>query len=1052
MTKSSANTKVHPREQMVDYLRSVLFGPMGGVEEVIEGTPFLRYMTGMLFPQRTSADEIGDAVAATAEDDATGLDDDPESQRTSGAVGLSAESLPSSVAISFRVDDSAQINCEAAAAVYIPADDNRSRSSRRWSRRALSAVDGKCSAIIDKKNAHKPIALWGGKAEVVVQWRTRGDGTAVVTVALVNTSRAERRGPDPANTLFQVGLRCTIPDRRILRYPEVEASSEQGSEDAEVLFLYRKVAVYARGHGAAATWGDVSEGRCGWVAVDYIPDVEVPRASFEVSSRGLDSRYNDLEFLINGDKREVLRALKTLVDGYSDWVADRRRVADSPHEPKIHRELVSRAEHWVDRMRSGVDALRDERAFRAFRLANEAMSIQMALSRARPKIPHRYEERTPRPTIDSGGKRWRPFQIAFMLASIEPLLDPGSRHRDIVDVIWFPTGGGKTEAYLLVAAFEMIRRRLVHGDVDTATAVISRYTLRFLTAQQFQRTAALMVALEIMRIERHADLGQRSFSLGLWVGGDVTPNTFRIAHERLEQEIAARDRKNPFMLQACPCCGTAILPRTGPRAGIGVVATVNDFRFFCPNTTCTFKSGLPFSIVDEALYRSPPSMLLATIDKFAQLPWDDRARPFFAGTDDRSPPPSLILQDELHLISGPLGSLAAPYDAAIDAIIKARGGHAKRVCSTATIRNAHHQVMGLYGRLSAIFPSPCSAWDDAYFFRTDPDRPGRKYVGVMGQGYIKPVVAMTWTSAALLQSVKELPMPPAARDAYWTLVAYHNSRRELGRTLSAARDEIQARIKSIASSPALVRAVGEPLELSAQITRNLGEAIEALERPHTPANPAEDLVPCTSIISVGVDLDRLGLMLMNGQPKLTSEYIQATSRVGRGESPGLVISLFSSTKPRDRSHYEDFRSFHESIYRHVEPTSVTPYSIPARDRTLHAALVSAIRHATPYRANDAARNIDFDSVDVRKVLDVLQAIMCASDASEAGSIKTMIEKRLEEWKEKAESGVGLLYERRQAGMQFASLLHEYGAAPSGSLWATMNSVRNVDAEARLDVN
>jgi hypothetical protein len=305
---------------------------------------------------------------------------------------------------------------------------------------------------------------------------------------------------------------------------------------------------------------------------------------------------------------------------------------------------------------------------------------------------------------------------------------------------------------------------------------------------------------------------------------------------------------------------------------------------------------------------------------------------------------------------------------------------------------------------------------------------------------------MTWVSAALLQAVKEVSLPPDALDAYWTVLAYHNSRRELGRTLSAARGEVQERIKVIASSPARARVLGEPLELSAQMVKSLGEAIEALERPHGAAQPAVDFVPCTSIISVGVDLERLGVMLVNGQPKLTSEYIQASSRVGRAEVPGLVVSLLSASKPRDRSHYEDFRAFHESLYRHVEPTSVTPYALPARERTLHAALVSVVRHATRYTRNDDARHVDFTDPVVVAAVDELRRLTAACDPSEADSTLALLAAHLRDWQDMSQSGGGLLYERRQAGMAFNALLCEYGRAAPGALWETMMSVRNVDAE------
>ena len=929
----------------------------------------------------------------------------------------------------------------------------RKRGGARWKRIPLDGGQGSVVRV-DRSTSPEAQPVLGGLAAVATRWRSSANGTAIVTVALVNTQQAgdKRRPPDPAKVLFQCGLRCEAESGSFLPYSPMGAAHPEGSEEREVEFLYRGVHQFARGHGAAAEWDDEDADKCRWVSVDFVPSVDVPRASFEIATKDVDPRYCSLEFLVTAKRDEVVNALRSLVEAYEDWVKEKRAAARRGKEPAIAGRLVERAEHWLSRLHAGLEMLKvDDLAWRCFRLANEAMLTQMVLVKARPKVPHARVEGRSMPTIVAAGKEWRPFQIAFLVASIESLCNVSSRDRDVADVVWFPTGGGKTEAYLLVCAFEMVRRRLVHGDRDTATAIISRYTLRFLTAQQFQRTAALVAALEVLRRRLGAELGDRPFTLGLWVGDKVTPNRFQVAHDQLVAQLGSNRPRNPYLLQACPCCGTAIFPRvaSNDRGDFGVVATVNEFRFFCPSEACPFHESLPLDVVDESMYRSPPSMLLGTVDKFALLPWDTRSRVFFGGPGDDSPPPSLILQDELHLISGPLGSLAAPYDAAIDTIIKLRGGHAKRICSTATIRNAREQVRGLYGRDAAVFPPPCGAWDDAFFFRTDHSRPGRTYVGVMGQGYVKPVVAMAWASAALAQSVNEVKLDAASFDAYWTVLAYHNSRRELGRTLSAARDEIQARIQAIASAGDRVRELGEPMELSAQMVKSLGEAIEALEKPYSKSDPPPSFVPCTSIISVGVDLDRLGIMLVNGQPKLTSEYIQATSRVGRGDVPGLVVSLYSATKPRDRSHYEDFGAFHRAIYRYVEPTSVTPYAIPARERTLHAALVSVIRHATRFSRNEDARTTDLGDPVVVKAVEELLRIMAASDPTEAAATTELMKKRLDEWAAVSQAGSPLLFERRQAGMAFRALLTEYGKSQGGAYWRTMTSVRNVDAEVGL---
>jgi hypothetical protein len=579
-----------------------------------------------------------------------------------------------------------------------------------------------------------------------------------------------------------------------------------------------------------------------------------------------------------------------------------------------------------------------------------------------------------------------------------------------------------------------------------------------LTAQQFERTAALITALELLRREDTARLGGRPFSLGLWVGRSLTPNLFRNAHDVFTKQLESAEPKNPFQLQACPCCATEIFPaKPNGTAGrwrqyeFGITSTPNSFFFYCPNPGCPFHERLPLNVVDEALYENPPSMLMGTIDKFALLPWNDRSRAFFGGRNDDSPPPSLIIQDELHLISGPLGSLAAPYEAAMDTIISLRGAKPKRIASTATIRNAAEQIKGLYGRDVAVFPSPCGRWDDAFFFSTERDKPGRKYVGVMGQGYTKPVVAMAWTAAAILQAAKEVPMPNDSLDAYWTLLAYHNSRRELGRTLTAARDEVATRVKTIASSEALARNLGEPLELSAQMVTSMSEALEVLRRAHTTERPAVDFVPCTSIISVGVDVGRLGVMLVNGQPKLTSEYIQATSRVGRADIPGLAVTLFSANKPRDRSHYEDFRAYHESIYKHVEPTSVTPYALPARLRTFHAALVSLVRHGLPWGRQEDAGLVDFNDPRTANAIEQMLELMCEADPSESEDLRALAAQRINEWIEYAETSTHLLYENRQVGMSLHALLYQYGQAQGSAFWATMMSMRNVDSEASISV-
>jgi hypothetical protein len=798
----------------------------------------------------------------------------------------------------------------------------------------------------------------------------------------------------------------------------------------------------------------LGDARCNKVWAEFLPSCEVRSATFEISAgASLDARYRDLDFLsFHADRLEIQRVLRGLADAFGAWVAGEEGVArESGAEAGM--ALAMRCRDWHRRMLEGVEALSRDSIFAAFQLANRAMLWQMQMAEAAKEGPYAPKDARMAPGLaPGGGFKWRPFQVAFFLGVIHSLVEEESSEREVVDVIWFPTGGGKTEAYLLVAAFELVRRRLENGGEDPATGVLSRYTLRMLTTQQFQRTGMLVCALELLRRTSPQSLGDRPFTVGLWVGQSLTPNKFANAEELHEQwDLGNPEARNPFLVDRCPACGTSIVDHANRSAG--VACGPSNFKFHCMSGACQFSGQLPLQVVDEALYRDPPSILLGTLDKFAGLAWDNRPSAFFGGADGSAAPPSLIIQDELHLISGPLGSISAPYEVAIDGVIRARnhGVGPKVIASTATIRNSREQVRGLYGRSSTVFPSPVNRWDDAFFFRLeDPkDKPGRLYLGAMGQGTTTPVVSMVWSAAALLQASAEVDLPTSLQESYWTVLAYLNSRRELGRTITAASQEIPDRMKAIASADDRVREIGEVMELSSQMTKDMGEAIRTLQRKGTRGAPAVGFVPCTSIISVGVDVDRLGVMLVNGQPKLTSEYIQASSRVGRSvASPGLVLTLYSSAKPRDRSHYEDFLAYHEAVYRYVEPTSVTPYAPPARERTLHAAIISLIRHATRFGPNDSARLVDFGQEPVAGLIRKFKETVLAADPTEAEEANECIDSFLRLWSETASSGSQLSYV--SGGPQFpTALIRDFGAAEVLGYYQAMRSVRSVDPDVIL---
>jgi hypothetical protein len=1007
-------------------------------------------MMGILFARESSADTAGDEVAAGAEEALVQAGN--TSEEDSGAdeaLRTAGELLPSAVGLSFLVECGATLECRAVAGAY---EIENAKGNRTWRRVPLPTPPATPSFTLTRENPAVR-GIFGGRADLVSIWRRLGENE-LVTVTLINTQRGQSF--DVAKALFQVELSCSLQVGTFLPYPAPPHA--HSTARAEEDYLYRSAVPYARGHGVAATWkreGDeVRE-----VEIAFLPTVDVPLATFALPpDTRLESSVFSLERLsrIEESPTEVIEALKSFVSAYSGWIHVETEQARAAGEVQAV-ALSGKVGKWARRMADGVSLLeRDPTARRAFSWANRAMGMQMVLSEYLRKLSDEGRQIAPSdpsmsPALDNiGGLSWRPFQLGFFLGVLSSLWQHNSDERLEVDIIWFPTGGGKTEAYLLVSAFELIRRRLATGD-DTGTAILSRYTLRMLTAQQFQRTAALFAALEILRRAKGPALGSRRFTLGLWVG-DLTPNRYAVALEQFEALVERGGKgKNPFLLERCPRCGTSLFhPKAPPTTGWGVQATTASFKMRCPRGECEFHEELPLNLVDEALYSEPPSMLIGTIDKFANLPWDERGSVFFGPSTGPSMPPTLLIQDELHLISGPLGTLDAMYEAAIAEIIRARGGPPPKIIgSTATIRNAAEQVQALYGRPSNVFPSPISRWDDAFFFRSDPSRT-RRYVGVMGQGYVKPVIALIWSAAAVLQSVLEVELTEKELDTYWTLLAYHNSRRELGRTMTAARDEIPTRALVLASAHHRARQVSRVMELSAH-GAGIDEAIRQLEASRGSPTGALDIVPCTNILSVGIDINRLGLMLVNGQPKSVAEYIQATSRIGRGPVGGLVMALFSPMKPRDRSHYEDFRAFHENFYRYVEPSSVTPLAPPSRRRTLHAAVVAIIRHTTEWRANgDAGRANLRDGrlhASIARLLDHIRR-MDPREVVGAREAHGEIDEFLQEWE--GRQGPALLYDAGTAGPQFASLLRPFGA-PGGTGRPTMRSMRHVDSEVELRV-
>ncbi|MER5485241.1 helicase-related protein [Streptomyces sp. NPDC002812] len=1039
------------QQEALDHLRASYMGPEEGDEEVTANLPHRQYAVGMLFPSEAVADTAPDGENSGAELPADVAEGDVEED--GAGVPLAEDWRPSSVAVSF-VTDSDSVRVEFSCGTYAPVEGD---GPPRW-RRSPFSVD---ELVLRKGEAPVRLTMGEVPVEIGARWRDlRGDHLVTVHVRVLAESTGEER-LDVARILFQVRL-AVAPSAgaQILEY-DMTRSFESDTETTELRLRYRDRKVYAVGHGMAADW-EFETGRCARVFLDPVPAFVVPG----VETTGFDEGTAEAEALelrhlqrIDTDPHVVVRSLDAFVDAFSGWAGEQMERAEAfPEDTKVAIRIAMRSQDAVDRMREGVNLLRapeqgDLRT--AFSLAMAAMRLQIRQASIN---GGKSEEEAAEP-------RWRPFQLGFLLVSLSSTVDPTHPHRDHVDLIWFPTGGGKTEAYLGLAAIEIFHRRLAHGVAGGGTAVLTRYTLRLLTSQQFQRAASLVCAMELLRAADGRAKGMVPFTIGLWVGNEVTPGTREDALGSLDRLLkAARpEDANEFQVESCPWCMTPLVPPTKSNKpqDYGMRRVGADVVIHCVDTSCPFGDELPLAVVDEVLFDEPPTILLATVDKFARLQFVPEAGKLLGlGTTFKQP--SMVIQDELHLLSGPLGTTVAVFDAVIQLLITRSGTVPKIIASTATIRASEEQVRGLYGRKVALYP-PSGLDDDRTFFsRPVESEEGRLYVGLMPQSVSQPsaVISAVTPMVEMPEALAARAPSAADRDAYWTLVMYHNSLRELGRTGTLVVDDVNGRLEPRAERlgfPLRPVRAGKVLELTSRRgAEELPRDLRTLRIKADESSDAVDVVLSSNMLSVGIDIPRLALMLMVGQPKTTAEYIQATSRVGRGETPGIVVTLFRSSRARDRSHFETFRGYHEALYRSVEPTSVTPWSLASRERSLAGALVVLLRQSfTPLAENDCAGRFDLKNDRLRdaveRLVEQLLGYVTRSDELEWEETSDAVWSLLRDWDRRAsqarEAKEPLYYERPTKEKQ--GLLKAFGQPGEG--WAVGNSMRSVEPNVAVEV-
>ncbi|MGW1546798.1 helicase-related protein [Streptomyces sp. NPDC002346] len=1065
------------REELVARLRRELLGPAveagdDPVEVLTQDAPITRYPIGVLFPR--AADQQAHRRLSEDAAEEEGLDeapllgnDSPEDAGGSVEPPVGGDRRPSTMGLTFAVapEISPEIVISARAAVYDPVDvEGRPVSARRaearttvdqrehWRRRELDLPDTRVDVTRPGPLDPAPVLADGVGLHVIVRPAGASSGTVTITVTLINKHVVGERELQDAFALFQPSLRVRAANGASAFVERPAALSAADSELATSRLLYRHAPTFAVGHGCSAHWDwtpppvgltDIERAGITEIRSEFLPTHEVLLTDSNPEIDKLCSSALGMLGLAERPDAEVLGALHGLALGYEQWIeakaSEAAALAGTPYEEPAHAQLDACREA-LGRMREGIRILADKpEVMEAFRLANRAMAEQ----RARSAWVKGGREGTP----DLSAQRWRPFQIAFMLLCLCGIDDPNHPDRGVSDLLWFPTGGGKTEAYLGLIAFTTFLRRLRRGADGGGVTVLMRYTLRLLTLQQFERATILICAMELMRRSAPDRLGDEGISIGMWVGKSATPNDLKTADAKLVKLRGGQSlqTENPVQLHACPWCGTAL---DAHNYSVDEDDVRMDVR--CPGPDCDFDSGLPVHLVDQTIYEARPTLVIATVDKFASMPWRKQTAALFNRDrpGDATPPPELIVQDELHLISGPLGTLTGLYETAVDAL----ANEPKVIASTATIRRAAAQGRRLFDRDVRQFPpAGLDARDSWFAVETDREtKASRRYVGLLAPGTSQSTLLIR-TYAALLHQAMYAETSDKVRDAYWTLVGYFNSLRLLSAAELQVNDDVEDYLRLLADRDGTaVRLSNRYSELTSRVDASLIPArLKEIEKRY-PDPDVRDVLLATNMIAVGVDVERLGLMAVMGQPQTTAEYIQATSRVGRAH-PGLVAVMLNSVRPRDRSHYESFLHFHSALYREVESTSVTPFSARSRDRGLHAVVVALVRILIPEaRENDAAGRIDaYADRLYAEIKPLLTSRVSKVAPEELQATSDAFDEFVEWWRAKANAYGGLLYEPRRGKTTPALLKPFDDESEDADAWPTLWSLRDVDAESAL---
>jgi hypothetical protein len=876
----------------------------------------------------------------------------------------------------------------------------------------------------------------------------------------------------------------------------------EDDEANELDFIYRSVENYSIGHNCSTSWNNEhNEVKTTFLPVQNVKDVT---NTFGKDDKKLNDSLDMHNLSVWGfNKEQTIKHLDYFIDKYENWIKNQSILNKKEQENNkiIGDKIIKRQNENLKRLKDNILLLSDDNIYRAFQIANTAMYLQLVVSND-PDFGKREKELSEASTVNLDSldffktyykkasdrldfiPAYRPFQLAFLLLSIEGIVKPESTSRkDIVDLIWFPTGGGKTEAYLAVTAFTIAHRRLTNQTGYEGTTVIMRYTLRLLTAQQFERASRLITSLEFLRKQKefNSELKDEPITIGLWVGMGSTPNSLKDAKKHLE-EIEKEcnkpnlkgnpEEKNTFQINSCPWCGTKLITKKKTKSGNivwthGFKERKNDFNIKCCNSACTCSELIPVQVVDEILYENPPTLLFGTVDKFAMLSWQEKAHRFFNSLDPDKLPPDLIIQDELHLLSGPLGSITGIFESVIEMLSSKNGRIPKIIASTATTRNTQHQIEKLYGNRSVnVFPPTGINYNDS-FFAKESTTSKRRYIGFMPTGKTS-IDTQLQVLAHLLVARLEVFADKNTKDAinnYWTIVSYYNSLKDVGKIFNKIGDEVSTFTSTLQYRLAQIfqpdfkdftfNYFGIPnrtQELTSRVeSTKIKSVLSEIEKPfdsnkieksakgNTYINDVVDFVLATNMISVGIDISKLNVMLLNGMPKNVAEYIQASSRVGRS-TQGLAISLLNPNRAREKSYFEHFNNFHQAFYKSVEPLSVTPFTENTIEKMLSSLMVSFVRNKVSGMTGN--KDVVHFQKSMIEPLKEFIANRYGSHSYESNLFEKKIDELAHDWIERV---------RKSGVKEYKQLLKKPAEKDDNQDWVLMQSMREIDSNTFISI-